>query len=234
MTDRPSSPFDPPTHRQGLRDDILAALTVSAVILLTMLFVVLPPAVFLAPGWATVGAVALAAAAGAMLPLIVLACLYLENMLDRHLLDRDRIMAERRMLTVRFDLDTDGDKQLEDAEMQAFLDYVKRLHVGRPTTADYASRELHIPAPTWQKYRNVLITIGLAHSERKRGGKGFTLLPAVIARPWSEIEQHIRKEAGLLVRPATSPGMLITAPPARRQFAAIEPDIDAVSTLGRD
>lgn len=233
MTDRPS-PFDPPTHRQGLRDDILAALTVSAVILATMLFVVLPAAVYLIPGWATVGAALWLAAGFALLPLVALGWLYYENITDRHMLDRDRVMAERRMLAVRAGLDTDGDRKLEDAEMQAFLDYAKRLHIGNPTTADYASKELHIPAPTWQKYRNVLITIGLAYPERKRGGKGFSLLDAVIARPWYEIEQHIRKEAGLLVRPATSPGMLITAPPARRQFAAIEPDIDAVSTLGRD
>lgn len=228
MTD-PIPPYEPLPSRNVLREDIAACAVASAVAVAVGVVLIIPSALILIPGWLTLAYAAWMIAALALLPWLALAWLHLENVNDRHALDRERNAAERRLLVGKW-LDTNRNGQVEDTEMAAFLRYVRALYDGKPTTAAQA-QDLNVPGPVWQKYRNVLITIGLARRIRKRGGDGFDLHRGVYKLPWQQIEAHIRERAGLLVRTEPGPDMVIMSSPRAPQTKDL---IDAVSTLGRD
>lgn len=141
---------------------------------------------------------------------------------ERHRLDRARMNAEHKALVGA--LDTDQSGKVDDAEVQAFIDYVRAIHRGAPTTASYAQAKHGIPGSAWQSYRNWLIKNGYALPVARRGGEGFVLKPSVRRTPWPRIENALRQHllAGL------------GAPDEDLRIIDAGGPIDAVSSLGRN
>lgn len=191
------------------RSDLIQVAIAAVVVLAIGFFLVISLAILLR-SWTVLAAGLWLTVFGSLTPFLLLAHMIIRELSDRHMLNRTRVWAESQMLTGW--LDTDEDGQLEDDELAAFLDYVRHLHRGGRTTAADASRLYRIPGPTWQKYRDALITLGYAYADSKRGGIGFELRPSVRLRPWPELEADLTKRAGLLVRAQDNPGMLITQP----------------------
>ena len=138
----------------------------------------------------------------------------------RQQLDLARMQTEHAALLTAIDTNDDG--TADAAEVEAFVNYVERLHAGRPTTAKYAADSMKIAGPDWTDYKDWLIAKGYANAVRRRGGEGFVLKPSVLRTPWPKLEQQLRQrvQAGLVDG--------LTVNDARRI------DADAVSTLGRD
>ena len=211
------------------RTDLAEVGVVSVVAGAVGLFILLPLALILLPAWMTLWLGLWGVVLITLAPFGALAVMTMRKVYDRHDLSRARVEAERRMLLSMW-LDIDQDGTLEDEELEAFIRYVRLLWHGGATTASQA-QAYGIAGPTWQKYRNALISIGIATAERKRGGTGFFLLPSVKTQPWPTVEKHVRAKAGLLVRSASDQGMLITASPPRTPNRK---PITTVSTLGAD
>lgn len=198
------------------RTDLTEVAVASAVIAVAGFFLTLT-ACALRPAWDTLGVGLWLTALFALAPFGLLAYMNIRKLTDRHSLSRTRVEAEQRMLLGAW-LDTDQDGTLEDDELDAFLRYARMLYHGASTTAAQA-QSMGYPGPTWQKYRNALISLGYGVAERKRGGTGFTLRPSIRSQPWPKLEADIRQRAGMLVRDGTSPGVLITTsapPPSKR------------------
>ena len=197
------------------RTDLTEVAVASAVVAVAGFFLTLT-AYVLWPAWATLGVGLWLTALCALAPFTILAWMNMRKVLDRHSLYRARKQAEERMLVGYLDIDHDG--TLEDDELDAFIRYARMLYHGASTTAAQA-QAMGYPGPTWQKYRNALISLGYGVAERKRGGTGFTLRPSIRSQPWPKLEADIRQRAGMLVRDGTSPGILITTsapPPSKR------------------
>ena len=193
------------------RSDLIQVVIAAGAVLGFGAFLVISLAVLLR-SWTVLGVGLWLTGLGSLTPFLILAYMIIRELSDRHMLNRTRVWAESQMLTGWLDTDMDG--QLEDDELAAFLDYVRHLHRGGRTTAAEASRVYRIPGPTWQKYRDALITLGYAYADSKRGGIGFELRPSVRVRPWPELEADLTKRAGLFVRAQDNPGLLITQPQA--------------------
>ena len=211
------------------RTDLAEVGVVAAVAGAVGLFILLPLALIFIPGWLTLWLGLWGVVLIALAPFGALAYMTMRKVYDRHDLMRAEADARKRMLISMW-LDIDQDGTLEDEELEAFIRYVRLLWHGGATTASQA-QAYGIAGPTWQKYRNALISIGIATAERKRGGTGFFLLPSVKTQPWPTVEKHVRAKAGLLVRSASDQGMLITASPPRTPNRK---PITTVSTLGAD
>lgn len=193
------------------RSDLIQVGIAAVVVLAIGFFLVISLAILLR-SWTVLAAGLWLTVLGSLVPFLILAYMIIRELSDRHMLNRTRVWAESQMLTGWLDMDEDG--TLEDDELKAFLDYVRHLHRGGRTTAAEASRLYRIPGPTWQKYRDALITLGYAYADSKRGGIGFELRPSVRSRPWPELEADLTDRAGLLVRAQDNPGVLITQPQA--------------------
>lgn len=136
----------------------------------------------------------------------------------RHDLDLARMMAEHDALLTAVDSNDDG--QADANEVEAFIGYIHRLHMGAQTTAAYA-QSVGIAGPDWQDYRDWLIAKGYAYSVARRGGTGFALKPSVLRTPWPKLEQQLRQR----VQAGLGSGLVINGAPTA-SFRG-----DAVSTL---
>ena len=136
----------------------------------------------------------------------------------RHDLDLARMMAEHDALLTAVDTNDDG--QADASEVDAFIGYIRRLHMGAQTTASYA-QSVGIAGPDWQDYRDWLIAKGYAYSVARRGGTGFALKPSVLRTPWPKLEQQLRQR----VQAGLGNGLVINGAPISRG------PTDAISTL---
>lgn len=115
----------------------------------------------------------------------------------RQRLDRARIYAEIDALTT---FDTNQDGTADNAEVDAFINYMERIHrPGASTTADFAQKYCKVTGPDWTRYKRWLIRNGYADQVRRRGGDGFVLKPSVVSTPWPKLEAQLRQRvtAGL-------------------------------------
>lgn len=157
----------------------------------------------------------------ALLPFVVHAASIAVDIASRWKLDQARMSSERRSLIETFDTDASG--RVDDAEIKAFVDYVRALHRGERTTSNHAQERHGVAGSTWQGYKDWLVKHGYAVPANRRGGVGFELKPSVRATPWRKIEASIRRrlessgELGNVELPFDDGG-----------------PIDTVSTLGRD
>ena len=137
----------------------------------------------------------------------------------RNRLDRARMRAEQDALTMTA-IDTNDDGKADAAEVEAFVNYVRRLHRGEPSTAAYAQQKAGIAGPDWTDYKNWLVGKGYANIVARRGGEGFALKPSVFRTPWPKLEQQLRAR----VQAGLGDGLTITDTRSRGP-------IDRVSTL---
>ena len=136
----------------------------------------------------------------------------------RHDLDLARMITEHDALLTAVDTNDDG--QADASEVDAFIGYIRRLHMGAQTTASYA-QSVGIAGPDWQDYRDWLIAKGYAYSVARRGGTGFALKPSVLRTPWPKLEQQLRQR----VQAGLGNGLVINGAPISRG------PTDAISTL---
>lgn len=136
----------------------------------------------------------------------------------RHDLDLARMITEHDALLTAVDTNDDG--QADASEVDAFIGYIRRLHMGAQTTASYA-QSVGIAGPDWQDYRDWLIAKGYAYSVARRGGTGFALKPSVLRTPWPKLEQQLRQR----VQAGLGSGLVINGAPISRG------PIERVSTL---
>lgn len=127
----------------------------------------------------------------ALLPFVVHAVSIAVDIASRFKLDQARMGSERRSLLETFDTDKSG--RVDDAEIKAFIDYVRALHRGERTTSNHAQERHGVAGSTWQGYKDWLIKHGYAVPANRRGGVGFELKPSVRATPWRKIEASLRR-----------------------------------------
>lgn len=211
----------PPTPEVTWRADLARVGVVAGVAGGVGVFATLTAAVFW-PSWTTIAIGGWCSILLAILPFGVHAARIFIDVSERHRLDRARMNAEHKALVGA--LDTDQSGKVDDAEIEAFISYVRAIHRSAPTTASYAQAKHGIPGPAWQQHRNWLIKNGYALAVARRGGEGYVLKPSVRRTPWPKIEQGLRQRllAGLS---APADGLRITDAGG---------PIEAVSTLGRD
>lgn len=113
----------------------------------------------------------------------------------RHALDMARMCAEQDALTM---LDTNADGKADDGEVEAFINYVRRVQRGERSTAAHAQAQ-GVAGPEWTRYKDWLIRNGYADPVQRRGGQGFVLKPSVMRTPWPKLERDLRSrvQAGL-------------------------------------
>ncbi len=147
--------------------------------------------------WQTVGVGMWLTVLLSLVPLAVYAVRTYTDVSARHALDQARMYAEHDALLTAIDTNDDG--TADAAEVEAFVNYVRRLHRGDPSTAAYAQQKAGIAGPDWTDYKNWLIAKGYADPIRRRGGSGFVLKPSVLKTPWPKLEQQLRQRvtAGL-------------------------------------
>jgi len=154
--------------------------------------------------WQTVGVGMWLTVLLSLVPLAVYAIRTYTDVSARHALDQARMYAEHDALRAEHDalltaIDTNDDGKADAAEVEAFVNYVRRLHRGEPSTAAYAQQKAGIAGPDWTDYKNWLVSKGYANIVARRGGEGFALKPSVLRTPWPKLEQQLRQRvtAGL-------------------------------------
>ena len=147
--------------------------------------------------WQTVGVGMWLTVLLSLVPLAVYAIRTYTDVSARHALDQARMHAEHDALLTAIDTNDDG--KADAAEVEAFVNYVRRLHRGEPSTAAYAQQKAGIAGPDWTDYKNWLVSKGYANIVARRGGEGFALKPSVLRTPWPKLEQQLRQRvtAGL-------------------------------------